>query len=75
MEKQLQVWALQSPFSSCSTAVVRLVVLLSCAFKTGSTITPISTHNFYLGRFSFDLTFAVCLLGITKNDLELDFNE
>ena len=24
-----------------------------------------SKHNFLLGRFSFDLTFAVCLLGIT----------
>ena len=42
--------------------------------------------NFFIGRFSFDLTFAVCLLGITlcvnckhslllENGLESYFNE
>ena len=28
--------------------------------------------NFFLGRFSFDLTFAVCLLGITLGVLHLE---
>ena len=35
-----------------------------------------SKPNFLLGRFSFDLTFAVCLLGITlENCLESYFTE
>ena len=76
-----------------SSAVKKISIFHECVifikvnflFILYSTEIQKSKSNFLLGRFSFDLTFAVCLLGITlgvniyslhlENGLESYFNE